>query len=174
VDLQVFPSGPAAGPDGELAFTLLVALLRPYSRGHVRVTAADPAAPLDIEPGHLADPADLPRIVTGMELARDIAATAPLAGYLGGESWPGERVTTPDELGGAAAAGTNTYHHAVGTCRMGPTGDPGAVVDAVGRVYGVDGLRVVDASIMPTIPAANTNLPTLMVAERCAAALAAA
>ena len=63
---------------------------------------------------------------------------------------------------------TGKYHHPVGTCRMGPPGDPDAVVDHAGRVHGMAGLRVVDASIMPSIPAANTNLPTMMVAERVA------
>lgn len=167
VDRQVFPSGPVAEPTGAV-LTLLVALLRPRSRGRVRLTAADPAAPLSVVPGHLDHPDDLPRIVDGVRQARRIAAAPPLAGHLGAETWPGPAVRDDESLGNAVRAGMNTYHHPVGTCRMGPADDAGAVVDATGRVHGVDGLRVVDASIMPAIPAANTNLPTLMLAERCA------
>jgi choline dehydrogenase-like flavoprotein len=73
------------------------------------------------------------------------------------------------ELGSAIRSRIRTIHHPVGTCRMGPAGEADAVVDARGKVHGMDGLYVVDASIMPTVPAANTNLPTIMVAERCAA-----
>jgi choline dehydrogenase len=73
-----------------------------------------------------------------------------------------------DTLATAVRAGCEIYHHPVGTCRMGPAGDPDAVVDARGAVHGLDGVSVVDASIMPVIPAANTNVPTIMLAERCA------
>jgi len=90
------------------------------------------------------------------ELARALAATPPLSDLVTRELRP----ETP------IVERTSTYHHPVGTCRMGPAGDPGAVV--AGRVHGMARLRVVDASIMPSIPAANTNLPTMMVAERIA------
>lgn len=92
------------------------------------------------------------------ELARALAARPPLSDLVTRELRP----ETP------IVERTSTYHHPVGTCRMGPAGDPGAVVDHAGRVHGMARLRVVDASIMPSIPAANTNLPTMMVAERIA------
>jgi choline dehydrogenase len=167
VDLQLFPSGPAATDDGAV-LTLLVALLQPYSRGRVRLTSPAPGAALDIVPGHLSHPGDLPRIVAGMRLARQIAATSPLSDHLDEEVWPGREIVDDDALASAATSAMNTYHHAAGTCRMGPADDPGAVVDARARVHGVAGLRVVDASIMPAITRANTNLPTLGLAERAA------
>ena len=92
------------------------------------------------------------------ELARALAATPPLSDLLLRERRPDTPIIER----------TSTYHHPVGTCRMGPAGDAGAVVDHAGRVHGMARLRVVDASIMSSIPAANTNLPTMMVAERVA------
>jgi choline dehydrogenase-like flavoprotein len=82
---------------------------------------------------------------------------------------PGADASTDDALAAAVRAGFEIYQHPVGTCRMGPSSEPGAVVDPRGAVHGIDGLSVVDASIMPSIPAANTNVPTIMIAERCAA-----
>ena len=82
---------------------------------------------------------------------------------------PGADATTDDELTAAVRAGCEIYQHPVGTCRMGAADDPDSVVDERGAVHGVRGLSVVDASIMPSIPAANTNVPTIMIAERCAA-----
>ena len=81
-----------------------------------------------------------------------------------GTAWSGADMSLED----AVRAEAQSYHHPVGTCRMGPASDGMAVVDAQGSVHDIEGLRVVDASIMPTIPAANTNLPTIMIAERCA------
>lgn len=160
-DLQVFPSGPIDG-----VLTLLVALMTPHSRGAVTMR--------EITPGHLSAPEDLAPIVAGMRLAREIAAASPLAERVSEELWPGAEVRSDEDLADAAAATMNTYHHAVGTCRMGPANDPLAVVDSSGRVHGVKGLRVADASAMPTIPRANTNLPTLMLAEKLADSLKAA
>ena len=85
------------------------------------------------------------------------------------ELMPGPAITDDIALAAAIRAGIGTYFHPVGTCCMGPDTNPMAVVDPQGRVHGIEGLSVVDASIMPTIPAANTNLPTIMLAERCAA-----
>lgn len=89
------------------------------------------------------------------------------------EQFPGAATSdASDDLALAVRAPVSTYNHAAGTCRMGPAADPSAVVDMHGRVHGLDGLFVIDASIMPTIPAGNTNIPTVMVAERCVAWLA--
>ncbi|MGI8647678.1 MAG: hypothetical protein DLM55_10115 [Acidimicrobiales bacterium] len=164
-DLQVFPSGISSGGDG-LTLTLLVALLQPYSRGKLRLSSPDPAAALRIEPGHFSHPEDLSRLLAGVRLAREIAATSPLVDHLADERWPGAGVTDERELSAVVLAEVATYHHPVGTCRMGLDHDPKAVVDETSHVHGVDRLSVVDASIMPTIPSANTNLPTLMLAER--------
>jgi choline dehydrogenase len=108
-------------------------------------------------------------------IARTISRTAPLADLVAGvELAPGPSIGDNDVEAIAASirSRVSTYHHPVGTCRMGADPDDGAVVDARGRVYGVERLHVVDASIMPTVPSANTNLPTIMVAERVASWLA--
>jgi choline dehydrogenase len=111
----------------------------------------------------------MPRMIEAVRLARRLARTLPLSDLVVDEIIPGYAVEEDDALEEAVRQGSVSYHHPVATCRMGPAGDPGAVVDARGRVHGIERLWVIDASIMPTIPAANTNLPTIMVAERCAA-----
>ncbi len=161
-DLQLFPSAVMAGQDGA-ALTLLVALLRPASRGRIRLRSADPAVPPAIDLGLLRDPDDLARLVAGVREARRLATVPPFADHLRAAARPAE-----DDLEGSIRGGINVYQHPVGTCRMGPADDRLAVVGPTGRVRGCAGLTVIDASIMPTIPAANTNLPTLMIAERLA------
>ncbi len=146
-DLQIFPSGPA--PDGTTI--MLLALLQPRSRGRLRLGSADPTAPLLIEPALLDDPVDQERVKYGAELVRELARTAPLSAHLGDARSPGD---------------VRAYHHPVGTCRMGS--GPEAVVDHTGHVHGLDGLMIADASIIPAIPAANTNLTVLMLAEHLA------
>jgi choline dehydrogenase len=170
--LQLFPSGPTQTDDGAV-LAMLVALLTPRSRGYLRLTAADPLAPLDIDPGHLADPADLPRIISGVELARELVTAPPLTRHIDGVSPETRPLMSAHaaELRTAVFDQLNTYHHSVGTCRMGTADDDMAVVDSAGGVYGVTGLSVVDASIFPSIPSANTNVPTLMAAEHVAPAL---
>ncbi|MHC4569440.1 MAG: GMC oxidoreductase, partial [Planctomycetota bacterium] len=120
-----------------------------------------------IELGYFTDPDDMPRMLEAVRAARELVHTSPLSDLAVRELSP-----VPDgdvELEKVIRAAVRSYHHPVGTCRIGPNAEAGAVVDARGRVHGIEGLMVVDASIMPTIPAANTNLPTIMVAERCAA-----
>jgi choline dehydrogenase len=168
-DLQVFPTGLVPGDEPDSAtFTLLVALLAPHSRGCVRLSAPRPQAPLLIQPAYLSASDDLRRLIAGVGLARAVAKTPPLAGYLIEERWAGADIFDDDELVRAVRADVMPYHHPVGTARMGHADDPGAVVDRTGRVHGVTGLHVVDASIMPTIPSANTNVATLMIAEHLA------
>jgi choline dehydrogenase len=109
-------------------------------------------------------------MIQAVRTARRLAGTPPLASLIVGELSPGPRFRDTDaDLEAAIRTEVGTYHHPVGTCAMGPAGDRMAVVDSRAGVRGVEGVSVVDASIMPTIPAANTNLPTIMVAERCAA-----
>jgi choline dehydrogenase len=144
--------------------------MKPLSRGMLQLRSKDPADPPCIDSGFLIDRADTARLVHGIGVARRLARTKPFS-----ELALRELFSTSDVADESAALETlvrekaRTYFHPVGTCRMGPTVDEGACVDARARVHGVEGLFVVDASIMPTIPAANTNLPTLMLAERCAA-----
>jgi choline dehydrogenase len=174
-DLHVALGHRAAEAPGDPAIAWLwVALLKPGARGRLRLRSADPAAAPIIQLGLLDHPEDLAGLLTGVRIARRLARTSPLAGLLGEERSPGAAAADQSSaLAAAVLADVDTYYHPVGTCRMGPADDPGAVVDAHGRVHGIDGLWVVDASIMPTIPAANTNLATIMLAERCAAWLGA-
>jgi choline dehydrogenase len=167
-DLQIFPAGPMT-VEGETLSHLLVALIAPRSRGSLRVRADKPDAQPAITPCLLDHPDDMRRMVAGIRLAHEIADTGPLAELLTPKT--PVRETTDADLAAMARAETASYQHPVGTCRMGPESDPSAVTDTRGAVYGVDGLRVVDASTMPGIPRANTNLPTLMLAERFAAAM---
>ena len=106
-------------------------------------------------------------LLDGVNLTRDIARQPALAALIGNELDETAGMVTAEEL----RRNSLHYFHPVGTCKMGPASDPEAVVDATGRIYGVEGLYVVDASIMPTVPRANTNLPTLMLAERIVAGL---
>lgn len=167
-DLQVFPWTGFVDRERGPVFILFASVMLPASRGSVRLRSADPAAAPVIDPRFLQEASDRSRLTEAVELARSVAAEVPLKGLATGELHPG---TAP--LSEAIRAGTSSYHHPVGTCRMGPAADPLAVVDGEGRVHGAGGLRVVDASIMPSIPAANTNLPTIMVAECIAEAMAA-
>jgi choline dehydrogenase len=168
-DLQVFPSGPIPEPGGS-TFRIFASLVKPLSRGRLRLRSADPCAAPEIDLGYFSHPADLPRMAEAIHIARRLARTAPLSELLRQELFPGPGTGDNDaDLAAAIRAHVETYHHPVGTCRMGPTGAADSVVDQRGRVHGVAGLWVIDASIMPTIPAANTHIPTLMVAERCAA-----
>jgi choline dehydrogenase len=162
----ILPTDRGAIPGiGKLA-TLMPGLIYPRSHGEIRLRSDDPAAPPVIDPMYFRDPADLDHLVAGVQLAREIAATAPLAELLGPERFPGPGVTTPDEIRASVRASCNTIFHPTGTCRMGT--DASAVVDPELRVRGLRGLRVADASIMPRIIGGNTNAPTIMIAEKCA------
>lgn len=174
-ELQLVPCSarpclPRESPTGAVLF-VGVSVLSPRSRGRVWLRSPDPAAAPRIDPGHLRHPEDMARAVEGVLTARRLLRTAPLSRQVaGGELKPAPGVPDDDPAGLAAGirATFGTYHHPVGTCRMGPDPAEGAVVDARGRVHCVEGLYVADASVMPDIPSANTNLPTIMVAERIA------
>jgi choline dehydrogenase-like flavoprotein len=148
------------------AFTASVCHLRPTSRGHVRIKSADPRAHPAIVPGYLSTPGDRKVAADALRLTRRIAAQPALARYAPLEFKPGPEFQTDAELARAAGDIGTTIFHPVGTCRMGRATDHAAVVDARLRVRGIERLRVVDASIMPTITSGNTNAPTLMIAER--------
>ena len=146
--------------------TLNSAYLRPRSRGTVRLASADPmAAPL-IDPNYWADPHDREMSIRGLKLARQIMAQNALKPYILAERLPGPGVVSDQDHIDYACRHAKTDHHPVGTCRMG--GDAAAVVDPELRFNGIAGLRVVDASIMPSLVSSNTNAPTIMVAEKAA------
>jgi choline dehydrogenase len=140
--------------------------LRPRSRGRIRLRSTYPASAPAIQANYLSAEEDLEVLLSGFELSREIFAQAPFADYDDGELYPGAEVR--DRAGRIAylRRKAETIYHPVGTCRMGS--DEAAVVDARLRVHGTRGLRVVDASIMPTLIGGNTNAPTIMIGEKAA------
>jgi choline dehydrogenase len=156
------------------AFTASVCNLRPTSRGHVRLGSNDSYAAPKITPNYLNTAEDRKTAADALSLTRRIVAAPALAKYRPQEFKPGPQYRTEDELAAAAGLIGTTIFHPVGTCKMGRREDPMAVVDSELRVNGVAGLRVVDASVMPTITSGNTNSPTLMIAEKIAERLLAA
>ena len=139
---------------------------RPDSIGYVRIKSADPFEHPVIQPNYLAAESDRHVLLAGMKLARRLLASRPLSQYYEREEFPGANVQSDDELLSAAKQRGTTTFHLMGTCRMAPDSDPTAVVDDQLRVRGIQGLRVVDASIMPTMPSANLNASVLMIAEK--------
>ena len=147
-------------------FTLHACYLQPRSRGHIRLRSGRSAdAPL-IHANYLSDPQDLAVLVEAVRLSRQILQSRAFDAYRGAEIFPGPQVDSTAQLIQFIRRKAQTVYHPVGTCRMG-TG-PDAVVDASLRVHAIQGLRVVDASIMPTIVSGNTNAPTIMIAEKAA------
>ena len=157
-------AGVAAMPNGGV--TLNSAYLRPRSRGTVRLASADPAAAPLIDPNYWEDPHDREMSIEGLKLAQEIMAQAPLKPFVLAERLPGPNVRTEQDYFDFACRHSKTDHHPAGTCRMGS--DPAAVVDPRLRFNGIERLRVVDASIMPTVVSSNTNAPTIMIAEKAA------
>jgi choline dehydrogenase-like flavoprotein len=146
-------------------YTLHACALKPRSRGTIRLRSADPRARAAIDPGYLSDPDghDLAMLVEGVRLSRGILAQAPFDPYRGDEIFPGTDVRDDTAIEAFIRRKAETIYHPVGSCRMGR--DDGAVVDPELRVRGIEGLRVVDASVMPELPSGNTNAPTIMLAE---------
>jgi len=174
-DLHLFPMWMSSYDPTAHEFAILIGVMKPRSRGWLRLRSDDPADPPEIDVAVLADAEDMTRMVEAVRLARRLTRTQPLAGFVETELQPGSGVADDDAAAFAddIRANVATYYHPVGTCRMGLVSDDRAVVDSSGRVHGVRGLWVIDASIMPDIPSSNTNLPTLMIAERGAAAISA-
>jgi len=176
-DLQLTftPASYLEGVQGELerepGMTVAAWQQRPESRGYVRLRSADPFDAPIIQPNYLDLESDRRVLLAGMRLARRLLKSRQLAPYYLREDFPGPEVETDDEfLEAAKKRGTTTFHPS-GTCRMGPASDPVAVVDDQLRVRGLEGLRVIDASIMPTMLSANLNAATLMIAEKPSAIL---
>jgi choline dehydrogenase-like flavoprotein len=147
-------------------FSCHVCLLRPKSRGSVSLASADPfAAPL-IDPNFLGEADDLETMVAGFKTTRRLLETPALRALQKKDMFT-EGVRTDDDIRNLLRARVDTVYHPVGTARMG-VNDPMAVVDPKLKVYGIDGLRVVDASVMPTLVGGNTNAPTIMIGEKAA------
>lgn len=164
IDLHVFARAPVMIPGAAAIGPLEVCLLQQRNRGRVRLASRDPLALPVIEPRMLEDAGDQTAIVAGMRIIKRLVEATPLRAYYG-------ELLSPDPDGNwveFACQTYDSYHHGAGTCRMGLAADPLAVVDERFRVYGIRGLRVADASIMPTVVHANTNLTVLMVGERAA------
>ena len=156
------------------AFTASVCNLRPTARGHVRLASGDDQVAPRISANYLSTAEDRRVAAAALLLTRKIVAAPALAKYAPQEFKPGLQYQTEEELARIAGEIGTTIFHPVGTCKMGASDDPLAVVDSELRVRGVSGLRVVDAAIMPTITSGNTNSPTIMIAERAASLIRAA
>jgi choline dehydrogenase len=145
-------------------FIASVCQLRPESRGCVRIKSADPSKPPAIQPRYLSSPTDRDTVIAGLKLLRRIMGQPAMRRYVAEERAPGPRCTSDADLLAFAREAGTTVFHPTSTCRMG--GDPTAVVDERLRVHGIDRLRVVDGSIMPTLVSGNTNAAIVMIAEK--------
>ncbi len=154
-----------SNPEGH-GFAIGIALMHPESRGHIRLRSSDAFEPPAIEPNYLASESDLEVIVEGVKIARHLVETSPLAPYKGAEKWPGPQATNDEGVRQFLRETVETIYHPVGTCKMGA--DSMAVVDSRLRVRGLEGLRVVDASIMPTQITGHPNAAVIMIAEKAA------
>ncbi|MFP6749588.1 MAG: GMC family oxidoreductase N-terminal domain-containing protein [Alphaproteobacteria bacterium] len=171
-DLQFIftPASYKQGVHGLLAdhpgFTIAAWQHRPQSKGWVRARSADPFEKPIIQPNYLADEGDRRVLVSAMKLARRLMHTEPMKPYFDYEEYPGDEVRSDDELLEAARHFGGSTFHVMGTCRMGPDTDPTAVVDDQLRVHGMEGLRVIDASVMPAMISANLNAAAMMIGEK--------
>lgn len=152
--------------DGRPALTVMPTLIYPKSRGTVRLASADPTAAPLIDPAFLAEPDDAELLLDGVKLMRDVMARPDMAKVTTGELHPGSAFFDDAAMRRELPTRVHSVYHGVGTCRMGS--DERAVVDPKLRVRGIEGLRVADASIMPTITGGNTNAPSMLIGEMCA------
>lgn len=150
-------------------YTVHACYLHPRSRGVLRLRSADPAAPIAIRANYLSDPEghDLQRMIEGARLSRDILSQSPFSRFRGEPVFPERAITSDAEYADFIRRKAETIYHPVGTCRMGK--DTSTPLDSECRVRGVENLRVVDASVMPSLPSGNTNAPVIMIAERASA-----
>jgi choline dehydrogenase len=148
-------------------FSIGPTLIAPASRGRLTLRSAQPLAPPLICGNHLSEASDMKALVAGLKLAREIAAAPAFVSYRGAEYMPGAATKTDQDLENHTRSMVELLYHPCGTCKMGK--DDQSVVDPELRVRGVSGLRVADASVMPTIPRGNINAPTIMIAERLSA-----
>lgn len=157
-----YPTDGVSAP--QQGYTIAAGLVRPYSRGRLTLASADPGASPIVDPNIFADERDLEAMVDAVIISRTVGSEEPFAPFRKAEFAPGAAVTTRDQLREFCRNTVGTYHHQVGTCRMGT--DALSVVDPSLNVHGITHLRVADASVMPTIPGANTNASTIMIGEK--------
>ncbi|MCF3960966.1 GMC oxidoreductase [Streptomyces fuscigenes] len=167
LDIPLGPR-PADGPGPGEGYTILVGLMAPYSRGTVRLDGPDPSTPPLIDPRYYADHHDVDLMVTGLRAARAVGEAPALGLWRGEEALPGPETADDERLGAYLRQDPHTYGHYAGTCALGTDTDAGAVVDTELRVRGVDGLRVADASVMPTVVSASTGATVFALGERAA------
>ena len=160
-----YPTDGGSAPEN--GYTIAPGLVSPRSRGTLRISSADPAAAPIVDPNILSDDYDVEALVDAVIMCREIGGQDALAPFRSREFVPEHAPADRDEIRGLVRRLAGTYHHQVGTCKMGVGDD--AVVDPQLRVHGVPGLRVADASIMPVVPRGNTNAPSIMVGEKAAA-----
>jgi choline dehydrogenase len=147
--------------------SILPGVVRPLSRGWVRLSSSDPTVRPRVNPNYLAAKSDRDRLVQAVKLSREIFATRAFSEWVGQELMPGPDVgTSDDDLNEFVTNNADSYHHQAGSCRMGM--DEMAVVDPRLRVHGIEGLRVADASVMPAVPSGNCHAGIVMIGERCA------
>jgi 4-pyridoxate dehydrogenase len=164
--MHASPYLPPFKPAYQDSFGCRAVVLRPESRGRLELASADPRRPPRIRQNFLATDQDWATLRTGLRMVREIAAQAPLRPFIAGEIAPGPERQSDAEIDAHIRATGITVHHPLGTCKMGRADDPAAVVDPECRVYGVEGLRVVDASVMPDLVGGNINAPVIMIAEK--------
>jgi choline dehydrogenase len=172
-DMHIYPVGGYSQDASTWFWFLGAACLAPLSRGSLRLTGSDPGDKLLIDHRYLSDPGgyDRARLAEGVERLREIADAPELRRLLGREARPGPGVMGRQAIESFIDHAAVDYYHPAGSCKMGPASDPDAVVDADGRVHGIEGLYVADASIMPAVTSGNTNVPTAVIGERIARSL---
>jgi choline dehydrogenase len=172
-DLHIYPVGGRSKDARTWSWILGVACLTPRSRGSVRLTGPGLDDQLAIDHRYLSDSGgyDRARLAEGVGRVREVAEVPELRRLLGRETHPGPDVSGRQAIERFLDHAAVHYFHPAGSCKMGPAGDPDAVVDADGRVHGIDGLHVADASLMPAVTSGNTNMPTTVIGERIARSL---
>jgi choline dehydrogenase len=169
-DLQIafvhVPFNIIVGQGHPNSISILPGVVRPMSRGWIRLGSKNPLDKPLVNPNYLSADSDLERLVQGVKIARDIFGTRAFSTWVKQELMPGPDVHGHKKLREFVRQNADSYHHQVGSCKMGS--DDMAVVDPELRVYGVEGLRVADASVMPVVPSGNCHAGILMIAEKCA------
>jgi choline dehydrogenase len=166
LQILIIDSAPVPGFEALDTYVISASPIRPYSRGTVRLETSDPTRPPLVDPNYLGDDRDLRTMLDGLAIARTIGEASALDRWRGKELTPGPDARDEDALREYLRAATSTYFHPVGTCAMGETEE--AAVDSALRVHGIDGLRVVDASVMPSLPSNNPMATVYGIAERAA------
>jgi len=161
-----FLDEPSLDPPNGHGFAVAIGLLQPESRGRLTLQSADPFAAPVIDPNYLGEDEDLSRLIEGLRRAREIVRAHPFDDYRGDELTPWSTDPTDDEIAAYIRDTAGTFYHPVGSCKMGD--DEMAVVDDELRVRGTEGLRVVDASVMPVVISGGPNPATIMIAEKAA------